>query len=133
MKQFILREEFFKISQTLFYKYCFTISLCGRIYLARARMCKHFRSSGIDSKKLIPPAYVARPAESIPGLLKCLQIRPWLHRLAESAPGIDSWAPETFTNSESAFLGPLFSTIVGTSYSAHNTLFLPLKINLMHR
>ncbi len=27
--------------------------------IIRARICKHLRSPGIDSKKLIPPAYVA--------------------------------------------------------------------------
>ncbi len=50
----------------------------------RARICKRLRSPGIDSKESIPPAYVVwragmtilqRLAESIPGLLKRLQIR----------------------------------------------------------
>ncbi len=58
----------------------------------RARICERLRRPGIDSKEPIPPAYVAwrpgtltlfvvrpdklqRLAESIPGLLKHLQIR----------------------------------------------------------
>ncbi len=58
-----------------------------------SRICKRLRSPGIDSKKLIPPAhvtwratmtlffvpparlYIGCMAESIPGLLKRLQIR----------------------------------------------------------
>jgi hypothetical protein len=52
-----------------------------------ARICKRFRNPGIDSKESIPPAYVTwrasttnrvlvhRMAESIPELLKHLQIR----------------------------------------------------------
>ncbi len=67
-------------------------SLKDQLLYYRVRICKRLRSPGIDSKKLIPPAYVAwlagtitnlfyRPdrlhklAESIPGLLKHLQIR----------------------------------------------------------
>jgi hypothetical protein len=38
---------------------------------SRARICKRLRSPGIDSKEAMPPA----GRESIPGLLKGLQIR----------------------------------------------------------
>jgi hypothetical protein len=59
------------------------------IWKNEARICKRFRSPGIDSEESIPPAYVVRRAETtnrvvVParqaenrflGSLKCLQIR----------------------------------------------------------
>jgi hypothetical protein len=47
-----------------------------------ARICKHLRSPGIDSKELIPPAYVAWQADTSNRVV---------HRPARL--GINSWAP----------------------------------------
>jgi hypothetical protein len=77
---------------------CFSISKPNIFAFARARICKRF-SPGIDSKESIPPAYLAwwadNPAwaggidffESIPGLLKRLQIRALLPAIL-SVPSI---------------------------------------------
>jgi hypothetical protein len=65
----------------------------------RARICKRLRSPGIDSKESIPPVFVAWRAgtttlfavpslESIPVLLKRLQIRPLNHLMRKQRRNI---------------------------------------------
>ncbi len=54
-------------------------------FLQQARICKRLRSPGIDSKKSIPPAYVAWRVGTI-----TLFVVP--ARQATKAEGIDSWA-----------------------------------------
>ncbi len=66
--------------------------------LIRARICKRLRSPGIDSMKSIPPAYVAY---SGPVGTTTIFIIGWLNRFL----GIDSWAPEKFTNSGAGLVG----------------------------
>jgi hypothetical protein len=53
-------------------------------------MFEHLRSSGIDSKELIPPSYVAWWAlyENMVFVPAC-QLHSWRNRFL----GIDSWAP----------------------------------------
>ncbi len=63
----------------------------SRILRTRARICKRLRNPGFNSKKSIPPAYVACSGPVQAPYLSTESI------LVE----IDSWAPLTFTNSGS--------------------------------
>ncbi len=98
--------NFFHWAKPGIVQYTCKANKCILVYKAlryRARICKRLRSPKIDSKESIPPAFVAWRAGTISLFVVAARHASylgWRNRFL----GIDSWAPQMFTNKGSVLI-----------------------------